>query len=107
MTITLDEVHHIAIQVQDLEASIIWYTKNFACQIAYQDNSWALLKFGNLSLALVHPDQHPPHFAVTRKDITVYGTPVPHRDGTSSVYIEDPSGNNIEMLKLADESFNG
>jgi catechol 2,3-dioxygenase-like lactoylglutathione lyase family enzyme len=103
MSNALDHIHHIALQVKDLEETILWYTKNFACQIAYQDNSWALLKFDNLSLALVQPDQHPPHFAITRQDITLYGTPVPHRDGTSSVYIEDPSGNNIEMLKLADE----
>jgi hypothetical protein len=46
--------------------------------------------------------QHPPHFAVVREDVTSFGTPVPHRDGTSSVYIQDPSGNNVEMLKLAD-----
>jgi hypothetical protein len=79
MTVALDHIHHIAVQVKDLEESILWYTKNFACQIAFQDNSWALLKFDNLSLALVHPDQHPPHFAVTRQNITLYGTPVPHR----------------------------
>ena len=102
MSNALDHIHHIALQVKDLEETILWYTKNFACQIAYQDNSWALLKFENLSLALVHPDQHPSHFAVTREDIKPFGTPVPHRDGTSSVYVEDPSGNHIEILKLAD-----
>lgn len=59
MSNALDHIHHIALQVKDLEETILWYTKNFACQIAYQDNSWALLKFENLSLALVHPDQHP------------------------------------------------
>jgi catechol 2,3-dioxygenase-like lactoylglutathione lyase family enzyme len=103
MTVALDHIHHIAVQVKDLEESARWYKKNFSCQIAFQDKSWALLKFDNLSLALVHPDQHPPHFAITRQDISPYGIPVPHRDGTSSVYIEDPSGNNIEMLKLGDE----
>ena len=102
MSNALDHIHHIALQVKDLEETILWYTKNFACQIAYQDNSWALLKFENLSISLVHPDQHPSHFAVTREDIKPFGTPVPHRDGTSSVYVEDPSGNHIEILKLAD-----
>lgn len=101
MSLQLDQIHHIALQVSNLEESILWYTKNFSCQISYQDNTWALLKFGNISLALVHPDQHPSHFAITREDLTPFGTPVPHRDGTSSVYIEDPSGNQIEMLKLA------
>ena len=70
--------------------------------IAYQDASWALLKFENISLALVLPGKHPPHFAVTRDNIAIFGTPVPHRDGTSSVYIQDPNGNNVEMLKLAE-----
>ena len=102
MTVALDQIHHIALQVRNLDESILWYTKNFACKIIYQDESWALLKFGNLSLALVHPDQHPPHFAVTRDDIMPFGTPVPHRDGTTSVYVEDPSGNHIEIVKLAD-----
>jgi len=104
MSNTLDHIHHIALQVEDLDDSVAWYLTNFACEIAYQDKSWALLKFGNLSLALVHPDQHPPHFAVTREDITSFGTAVPHRDGTSSVYIQDPNGNNIEILKLADST---
>jgi hypothetical protein len=58
------------------------------------------LKFENISLALVLSNQHPPHFAITREDINSFGTPVPHRDGTSLVYIQDPSGNNVEMLKL-------
>jgi catechol 2,3-dioxygenase-like lactoylglutathione lyase family enzyme len=101
MSDVLDHIHHIAIQVKDIDESILWYRTKFLCEIAYQDKSWALLKFDNLSLALVNPDQHPPHFAVTREDINPFGTPVPHRDGTSSVYVEDPSGNYIEFLKLA------
>ena len=100
MTKPRDHIHHIAIQVQDVEKSVAWYTSNFTCEVAYHDASWALLRFDNISLALVLPNQHPPHFAVTREDVTSFGTPVPHRDGTSSVYIQDPSGNHIEMLKL-------
>lgn len=102
MTKTLDQIHHIAIQIEDLEKSVEWYKSNFDCEVVYRDESWSLIKFENISLALVLPDQHPPHFAVTRKDITAFGTPKPHRDGTSSVYIQDPSGNNVEMLKLAE-----
>lgn len=101
MSKPLDEIHHIAIQVNDVEESVLWYTANFACEVAYRDASWALLTFNNISIALVLPNQHPPHFAVTRDDVTAFGIPVPHRDGTSSVYIQDPSGNDLEMLKLA------
>lgn len=92
----------MAIQVTDVDKSVDWYTTHFACKVAYHDESWALLKFENTSLALVRPEQHPPHFAVTRDDVAPYGKPVPHRDGTSSVYIQDPNGNSVEMLKLAD-----
>jgi catechol 2,3-dioxygenase-like lactoylglutathione lyase family enzyme len=99
---TLDHIHHIALQVKDIEQSVLWYTSSFSCEVSYRDDSWALLKFDNISLALVLPNQHPPHFAVTRNDITSFGVPVPHRDGTSSVYIQDPNGNYVEMLKLAD-----
>ncbi len=98
----LDHIHHLALQVDDIESSITWYRENFLCEIAYQDDSWALLNFDNLSLALVLPNQHPPHFAITRNDPQIFGQPRVHRDGTSSVYIKDPTGNNVEILKLAD-----
>ena len=96
----LDNIHHLALQVDDIEVAVRWYTSNFSCDVAYQDHSWAMLEFGNLSLALVLPNQHPPHFAIERTDLHNYGDPNVHRDNTSSVYIRDPSGNNVEMLKL-------
>ena len=74
----LDKMHHIAIQVSDIKKSVDWYKSKFACKVDYCDSSWALLKFA----------------------ITEFGVATPHRDGTSSVYIEDLDGNTIEMLKL-------
>ena len=97
---TLDHIHHLAIQVKDIDKAVSWYREHFACEISYQDDTWALLQFDNISLALVLPEQHPYHFAVSRDDITSYGEPEPHRDGTSSVYIQDMDGNHVEMLKL-------
>ena len=96
----LDVIHHTAIQVQDVDKAVSWYTKNFNCKINYQDSSWAMLKFANTSLALVLPDQHPYHFAITQDDLSPFGVASKHRDGTSSVYIKDVDGNNVEMLKL-------
>lgn len=101
MAKSLDDIHHLALQVNDIEKSIKWYRANFSCEVVYHDKTWALLQFGNISLALVLPNQHPTHFAVTREDASIYGRPVKHRDGTCSVYIKDPSGNHIEMLELA------
>lgn len=97
----LDHIHHVAIPVNDIVQSVSWYTSNFACEIAHCDESWALLIFDKFSVALVLPNQNRPHFAVTREDVTVFGKPIPHRDGTSSVYVQDPSGNSVEMLKQA------
>jgi hypothetical protein len=53
-------------------------------------------------LALVLSDQHPPHFAIISEHAERFGPLKTHRDGTASVYINDPAGNCIEMLKLPD-----
>lgn len=95
----LDIIDHIAIQVKNIEESVCWYKKRFNCVIKYQDESWALLEFSNMSLAFVLEDQHPYHFAILREDISPYGKAIKHRDGTSSVYIKDLDENSIEMLK--------
>ncbi len=95
----MDQLHHVAVQVSDIERSIAWYQARFDVEIGYQDATWALLRFANVSLALVQPAQHPPHFAVARSDAAAFGDLTPHRDGTASVYIEDPDGNAVEVLK--------
>ena len=95
-----DTIHHIAIQVKDIARSVEWYTSHYACEVSYQDDSWTMIEFANTSLALVIPEQHPYHLAITTANASPYGTPAPHRDGTRSVYIQDPDGNNIEMLEL-------
>ena len=97
-----DRIHHIAIQVTNIEQSVKWYKKSFACNVSYQDNSWALIEFENTSLSLVLPSKHPPHVAIISENPSIYGQPVNHRDGSSSVYIKDKDGNTIEMIKLKD-----
>ena len=62
-----------------------------------------MLKFENTSIAFVLPDQHPYHFAIITDNLKSYGEAISHRDGTSSVYIKDQDGNNIEMLELPNE----
>jgi len=96
----LDTLDHVAVSVQDVAASVSWYTIHFKCRVVYQDETWALLEFGNVRLAFVIPEQHPPHIAILG-DPSSYGDPQPHRDGTSSVYITDPDGTNVEILALA------
>ena len=103
MTKRLDRIHHTAIQVKDIATAVSWYTKRFTCEIEYQDESWAMLKFANTSLALVRPEQHPYHFAIVTDDLSSYGEAIPHRDGTASVYIKDADANNVEMLTLPNQ----
>ena len=103
MTTPLDTLHHTALQVPDIAQAVAWYTEHFNCEIEYQDASWAMLKFANVSLAFVLPEQHPYHVAVVTETPEKYGTPKKHRDGTSSVYIKDPFGHDVELLKLADK----
>ena len=98
----IDKIHHVAIEVKSIKDSITWYKNNSKCEVAYQDDTWALLKYENISLALVLPKSHPPHIAFVRKDAEKYGKLKMHRDGTSSIYIKDPSNNSIEILKLPD-----
>jgi catechol 2,3-dioxygenase-like lactoylglutathione lyase family enzyme len=96
---TLDTMHHVAVPVSDVKGTVDWYTKNFDCKVKYQDETWALVEFANISLAFVLPEQHPPHLALLR-DPAAYGEPKTHRDGTRSVYLQDPSGNQVEVLAL-------
>ncbi|GFZ81448.1 hypothetical protein RLOatenuis_2390 [Rickettsiales bacterium] len=106
MSRALDTIHHMAIQVKDIAEAVSWYTDRFGCDVEYQDESWAMLKFANTLLALVLPGQHPCHFAILAEDLSKYGAAVLHRDGTSSVYIQDIDANHVEMLKLPEDDHN-
>ena len=95
----MDKIHHIAIEVNNIKDSIDWYRKNTKCEISYQDDTWAMISYDNISLALVLPNTHPPHIAFEKHNAEDFGKLKLHRDGTASVYIKDPSDNAIEILK--------
>jgi catechol 2,3-dioxygenase-like lactoylglutathione lyase family enzyme len=94
----LEKMHHVAIPVKNISRAVDWYSERFKCEIEYQDKTWALLKFQNIKLALVKPDQHPPHIAFESDHIEFYGKPKLHRDGTRSTYIRDSEDNTVEYL---------
>ncbi|MDA0261576.1 MAG: VOC family protein [Proteobacteria bacterium] len=94
----MDKVHHIAVQVDDIGRAVMWYQAHFQVDVRYQDESWAMVSFANIDLALVRPNEHPAHFAVERADAAGFGNLRDHRDGTRSTYIEDLCGNCIEIL---------
>ena len=94
----LDQIHHVAVVVKNVRASAEWYRQQFHCDVAYLDDSWALLEFENVAVALVTPGQHPAHFAVVDPEAGRFGELDEHRDGTHSIYIHDPEGNAVELL---------
>jgi catechol 2,3-dioxygenase-like lactoylglutathione lyase family enzyme len=91
-------IHHLAIPVQSVQRAVDWYCSIFGARIIYQDESWAMLRFRNIDLAFVIPDQHPPHVAIEHPHAEIFGELTTHRDGTSSVYIKDTEGNAVEIL---------
>ncbi|MGY8782187.1 MAG: VOC family protein [Fidelibacterota bacterium] len=95
---SLTYIDHIAVKSEDIKASVDWYIKKFNCQIKHQDETWALLSFDNISIALVTPGEHPPHFAVIDKSISDNKNLKTHRDGIGYVYESDPDKNIIELL---------
>ncbi len=95
---SLDTVDHIAVAVDDVEKAVGWYRETFKCEIEYQDKTWAFLRFENIKLALVVPNQHPPHIAFLHENAEQFGNLKVHRDGTRSVYIEDSAGNSVEIV---------
>jgi catechol 2,3-dioxygenase-like lactoylglutathione lyase family enzyme len=98
----LDTLHHTALRVKDVKETVAWYTERFRCKVEYQDATWAMLEFENVRLAFVLAEQHPPHVAILG-DPALFGEPSIHRDGTASVYVKDPNGNNVEIMALAPE----
>jgi catechol 2,3-dioxygenase-like lactoylglutathione lyase family enzyme len=95
----LDRLDHVAIAVSSVADAVRWYRERFRCEVAYEDATWALLKFANTQLALVLPEQHPPHIGFVCSAAEKYGALTRHRDGTQSVYVLDPAGNAVEILK--------
>ena len=94
----LDNIHHVDIEVDNVADSLSWYTSKFKCTVSYEDSTWALLDFGNMSLALVTRGEHPPHIGFVSEAALDHGELKAHRDGTRSVYISDPTGNAVELL---------
>ena len=95
-------IDHIAIVVDNIKESIAYYVVEHQARILYCDKSWGLLQFKNVNLALVLEGEHPPHIAFEVDEIEnkypTYGM-LQHRDGSISKYIEDPSGNHIEIIE--------
>ena len=97
------KLHHAALCVPDIVPEVECYLDRLKASLSYQDQSWAPPDIDNTSIALVLPSQHPPHLAFEASEAAKYGELTSHRDGTESVYIQDPFGNTVEFIKPAPE----
>jgi len=95
---TLDRMDHVAVPVKNIQSAIEWYRQRFRCNVLYRDESWAMIEFANIKLALVLPSQHPGHLSFVSPRASEFGELKLHRDGTRSVYVTDPDGNSVELL---------
>ena len=96
---------HVAVPSNDIGASVRWYAEHFGARVIYQDQTWAFMDLGGTKLALVSPQQHPPHVAIDVSESELAeasratGVPIEaHRDGTRGIYIHDPFGNAVELI---------
>jgi catechol-2,3-dioxygenase len=102
---------HIAITTKNVRQSIEFYQKNFeGIEILYEDATWGLIKIGDFKLAFVTSSEHPPHISyrvATRDELEEYASQMGgeikvHRDRSESFYIEDSSGNAVEIIWYPD-----
>ena len=90
---------HVAINVEDVNNTVEWYTHSLGATIDYIDDTWAMLDVNGTKLALTVESQHPPHLAFRVEDISDLGADYrEHRDGSCYVYKDDPDGNTIELI---------
>lgn len=98
---------HVAVESKDMERDIEFYGElGFRLETRYTD--WAMLRDSEgRGIALLEPKgKHPPHFGMkinSREELeriakAQHRVVAPHRDGTVSAYLEDPSGNEIEIV---------
>jgi catechol 2,3-dioxygenase-like lactoylglutathione lyase family enzyme len=99
------EFDHVAVPSNDISRSVEWYRQRFGAEVLYQDSTWAFLRIGGVKVALVSPQQHPPHLAVrvTQQQLAdaaeQAGIAIDrHRDGTTGIYVHDPFGNAVELI---------
>jgi catechol 2,3-dioxygenase-like lactoylglutathione lyase family enzyme len=99
------EMDHVAVPSKDIPGDVKYYVDTFGATVLYADKTWAFLRVGQGKLALVTPAQHPPHVAL-RVDLPTLAAAAAragkeidkHRDGTQGIYVDDPSGNVVELI---------
>ena len=96
-------VDHIAVLVENLEASQEWYEETCGAELVFEDHKHKRMKMNNVTIALIdkkHYDYN--HFAILVENYvdlpSNLGEIVHHRDGTTGCYVKDPDGNVVEFI---------
>jgi len=99
------KIDHIALQVDDIRRACVWYVSHFDANVLYLDETWALLEFDNIKMALILPNQHQNHVAI---EVNPEQYPdlefKQHRDGSNYHYLSDPWGNCVELINYGPNS---
>ena len=100
------KLDHIALCVDNIDSAVEWYKDNLSAIVDYSDDTWAMMNVCGSKVALVLNDMHPPHIAFSLGESTCFGNESEvkqHRDGSHYVYLNDPFGNTIEIIKYNDQ----
>lgn len=97
---------HIAQQVPNIDQAIAWWQELIPdTEVLYQDETWGLIRAGEVKLAFVMSAQHPEHLAwqVSEEELERLAQLhqreiVTRRDNSRSFYIEAPGDSSVELI---------
>ena len=95
----LQNVDHITLPVSDIQKTLHWYQTSFRCKVLEQTATRGVVQFENVRVVFVLPSQQPQHLAFERVDARDFGPLAPSDDGRLSLYVSDPAGSLVEIIK--------
>ena len=106
-------VNHVALEVDDIDAALEWWSRFFAVELRGRRRSMAWIDLGDQFLALSAPRSGPPdearHLGLVvdgkerlRAALREAGVPVA---ASGSLRVRDPGGNIIEIVDYRDVQF--
>ena len=99
----MTKIDHVALTTSDPQKAAEWYCENFDATLLYSDDTWAMVQFENIKLAFVIKTQHPAHIAFEVDQFDETDRTKKHRDGSVSVYKNDPWKNIYELIQYESE----
>ena len=97
-----DRLHHVTLQVGDVDRAARWYVETFRCETVHRDARRVVVAFGDLQVHLVRADLEPPSLTLVRPDVAEMGPSTRRPDGVRMLRLVDPWGNVIEVVDRDD-----